>query len=42
MAANKEWIEANEQEIMKWNLYKQNRQIRFEWRLRLGQNGGNV
>jgi hypothetical protein len=43
VAANRGWIEANEQEVMNWDFDEQNRQIRFdEWSLRLGQNGGNV
>jgi hypothetical protein len=28
--ANKDWIKANEQEIIKWNVYDQNRLIRTE------------
>jgi hypothetical protein len=31
LGANQEWIEANEQENVKWNFYKQNRRIRFEF-----------
>jgi hypothetical protein len=30
MAANQEWIEANEQEIMEWNFHEHNRLIHFE------------
>jgi hypothetical protein len=37
--ANKDWIEANEQEIMGWKCHEQNRRIRFELSLR---NGANV
>jgi hypothetical protein len=41
VAANQEWIEANEQEIVQWDFDEQkNRQICFE--RSLGQNGGNV
>jgi hypothetical protein len=40
IAANQEWIGANEKEIMEWDFDKQNRQIRFERNLE--QNGDNV
>jgi hypothetical protein len=40
LAANQEWIEANEQEIVEWDFHEQNRQIHFEESLE--HNGGNV
>jgi hypothetical protein len=36
VAANQQWIAANEQEILKWNINEQNRQIRFEFEDSLG------
>jgi hypothetical protein len=41
VAANQGLIEANEQEIMKWNFDEQKRQIRLDHSL-VGQNGNNV